>query len=83
MALIQRKMRVASEFQGRRQKFEESRQKVRQVDESLENRKWKSIIEKKSKSEKWSEERHLAMEKSRQLAQKTAELRQAIKYFST
>ena len=81
MALIQRKMRVASEFRGRRQKFEESRQKVRQVNESLENRKWKSIIDKKSKSEKWSEERHLAMEKSRQLAQKTAELRQAIKYF--
>ena len=72
-------MRVASEFRGRRQKFEELRQKARQVDESLENRKWKTIVEKKTKIHKWSEERHLAMEKSRQLAQKTADLRQAIK----
>ncbi len=79
LVLSQRKLRIASEVRERRQRHEEARQKVRQIDESLESQKLKNLVEKKSKIEKWSEERNLAMEKSRQLAQKTAELRQAIK----
>jgi hypothetical protein len=80
LILSQRKLRAASEFRGRRERHEEVRQKVRQADQSVEHQKSKSLAEKKSKFEKWSEERNQAIEKSRQVAQKTAELRQAIRF---
>ncbi len=77
--LNQRKLRLSSQSRHRQQHHAETLRKVHDDVKSQDRRTWQKIVDKKKKFEQWSTERHLALEKARSVAKKTADLRHAIK----
>jgi len=77
--LNQRKLRLSSMSRRRQERHAEALRKAQIEDHVQDKQKWQNIMEKRKKFELWSTERYSAMEKSRNNAQKMANLRHAIK----
>ena len=77
--LSQRRLQISTELNGRLERHQEARQKIEEMQAEIRNRKWKDLDNRQSKFEKWSIEKNLAVENSRKLALKAAQLRQAIR----
>ena len=79
MILSQRRLQISTELSERQERHLEARQKVEELQAEIRNRKWKDLDVRRNKFEKWSLEKNQALENTRKLALKAAELRQAIK----
>ena len=78
-ALEKRRENLMSEMKHRKEKHEQTFQKVMEIEHNkLEDNK-KSIMLKNEKARKFKQEQEKALERSRALARKTAELRDAIR----
>ena len=78
-ALEKRRENLMSEMKHRKEKHEQTFQKVMEIEHNkLEDNK-KTIMLKNEKARKFKEEQEKALERSRALARKTAELRDAIR----
>jgi len=79
-ALEKRRENLMSEMKNRKEKHEQTFQKVMEIEHNkLEDNK-KTIMLKNEKAQKFKQEQEKALERSRALARKTAELRDAIRY---
>jgi len=67
----------------RKEKHEKSFQKMLEIKNNKLSENQRSIMMKYEKAEKFKEEQEKALERSRALARKTAELRDAIRYLNT
>ena len=78
-ALEKRRENLMSEMKHRKEKHEQTFQKVMEIEHNkLEDNK-KTIMLKNEKAQKFKQEQEKALERSRALARKTAELRDAIR----
>ena len=78
-ALEKRRENLISEMKHRKEKHEQTFQKVMEIEHNkLEDNK-KTIMLKNEKAQKFKQEQEKALERSRALARKTAELRDAIR----
>ena len=78
-ALEKRRENLMSEMKNRKEKHEQTFQKVMEIEHNkLEDNK-KTIMLKNEKAQKFKQEQEKALERSRALARKTAELRDAIR----
>ena len=78
-ALEKRRENLMSEMKNRKEKHEQTFQKVMEIEHNkLEDNK-KTIMLKNEKARKFKQEQEKALERSRALARKTAELRDAIR----
>ena len=78
-ALEKRRENLISEMKHRKEKHEKTFQKVMEIEHNkLEDNK-KTIMLKNEKAQKFKQEQEKALERSRALARKTAELRDAIR----
>ena len=82
-ALEQRRQNLISEMKLRKEKHEKSFQKMLELKNNKLSENQRSIMMKYEKAEKFKEEQEKALERSRALARKTAELRDAIRYLNT
>ena len=80
--LENRRENLISEMKQRREKHEHTFQKVLELKNNKLAESQRSIKQKYEKAEKFKEEQEKALERSRALARKTAELRDAIRYVS-
>jgi hypothetical protein len=82
-ALEQRRQNLISEMKLRKEKHENTFQKILEIKNNKFAENKRSIMMKYEKAEKFKEEQEKALERSRALARKTAELRDAIRYLNT
>ena len=82
-ALEKRRHNLMSEMKLRTEKHEKTFQKILEIKNNKLAANQKSIMVKYEKADKFKEEQEKALERSRALARKTAELRDAIRYLYT
>lgn len=78
-ALEKRRENLMSEMKHRKEKHEQTFQKVMEIEHNKVEDNKKTIMLKNEKAQKFKQEQEKALERSRALARKTAELRDAIR----